>query len=223
MIWTITWRGKTSKAYGTLRPDYLIENIDIMSETGALGPGISDPVLRGDKAPTIKIDGEKTRRVKVGEPVALVADVTDDGIPRGRAGGAPPPPPGTPPGARSGAPAQGAGAPPAGPPPGLARGPAFFPPTRLTVGKALGLHVSWFVYRGAGNVTFEPQQVKVWEDTRAGTNSPWAPLWTAPPAPPDGKWKAQATFASPGTYVIRARADDGALTADDQITVTVTR
>jgi hypothetical protein len=219
MIWTLTRRGKTSKAYGTLRTDYLIENIDIMSETGALGPGISDPVLRGDKPPTIKVEGEKTRRVKVGEPLALAALVTDDGLPRAR-GQAPPPAPGG--GARGGPPPQ-AGAGAAGPPPGVARGPAFFPPTRLTVGKALGLHVSWFVYRGAGKVTFEPQQVKVWEDTRAGTNSPWAPLWTPPQLPPDGRWTAQVTFDSPGTYVLRARADDGALTGDDQLAVTVTR
>jgi hypothetical protein len=31
------------------------------------------------------------------------------------------------------------------------------------------------------------------------------------------------TFNEPGTYVLRARADDGALYADDEVTVTVTR
>ena len=56
----------------------------------------------------------------------------------------------------------------------------MLPPTRITVGKNLGLHVSWFVYRGPGTVTFDPPQVKAWEDTRAGANSPWAPLWSAP-------------------------------------------
>jgi len=25
-------------------------------------------------------------------------------------------------------------------------------------------------------VTFDPPQIKPWEDTRAGANSPWAPL-----------------------------------------------
>ena len=213
MVWTLTWRGKTSKAYATLRTDSLIENIDIMSETGALGPGVSNPELRGDKAPVIKIEGDRTRRAKVGESVALAAIVTDDGIPRVRSQQLP-----------SGVTAPpGRGAPPPGAPGVPARGPVFFPPQRVTVGKALGLHVSWFVYRGAGTVNFEPQQTKVWEDTRAGTNSPWAPLWTPPPLPADGRWAAQATFDSPGTYVLRARADDGALTGDDQITITVTR
>src|SRR5436190_15291034 len=50
MIWTLTTQGKPQKAYASLRTDSLIENIDIMSETGALGPGSSNPELRADKA-----------------------------------------------------------------------------------------------------------------------------------------------------------------------------
>src|ERR1700681_3582655 len=84
MVWTLTVHGKTQKAYATLRPDYLVENIDLMSETGALGPGVSSPELRADKAPVVKIEGDKKRSVKMGLPVELVAHVTDDGIPRVR-------------------------------------------------------------------------------------------------------------------------------------------
>jgi hypothetical protein len=72
-------------------------------------------------------------------------------------------------------------------------------------------------------VKIDPPQIKVWEDTRTGTNSPWAPLFVVPEPPPDGKWTAQATFDEPGTYVLRARADDGALTTDADVTVTVVR
>ena len=97
------------------------------------------------------------------------------------------------------------------------------PPTRITVGKSLGLHVSWFVYRGAGKVTFDPPQVKAWEDTRAGANSPWAPLWVPSPLPKDGKAEVLVTFDEPGTYVLRCRADDGALVADEDLTIVVTR
>ena len=61
-----------------------------------------------------------------------------------------------------------------------------------------------------------------WEDTRAGANSPWAPVWVAPVFPADGKVTVSATFAEPGVYVLRSRADDGALTADGQVTITVT-
>ena len=96
------------------------------------------------------------------------------------------------------------------------------PPTRITVGKNLGLHVSWFVYRGPGKVSFDPPQVKAWEDTRAGANSPWAPLWAAPKLPEDGKVPVQVTFTEPGTYVLRCRADDGALLADEEVTIIVT-
>jgi hypothetical protein len=107
----------------------------------------------------------------------------------------------------------------------LGRNPAMVPPTRITVGKNLGLHTSWFLYRGpaGGKVTFDPPQVKAWEDTRAGANSPWAPLWSAPHLSPDGKEEVHVTFSAPGTYVLRCRADDGALLADEEVTIVVTR
>ncbi len=197
LVWTLTTHGVTEKAYASLKQDYFIDNVVIASETGALGPGSSDPTMRANKAPTVKIEGDRTRRVQVGQPLALAAVVTDDGVPKAMGQGAPAPNPAT-----------------------LARR-VMMPPQRITVGKSLGLHLSWFVYRGAGKVTFDPVQVKPWEDTRAGANSPWAPLWIASPLPPEGKWTATATFDTPGTYVLRARADDGALLADEELTVTV--
>jgi hypothetical protein len=103
------------------------------------------------------------------------------------------------------------------------RNPEMNPPARITVGKTRGLHLSWFVYRGSGKVTFSPEQIKTWEDTRAGMNSPWAPLWTPPVLPKDGKIVIQATFAEPGTYVLKALADDGALLGSDSVTVSVTK
>jgi hypothetical protein len=196
VVWTLTTQGKPQKAYASLRIDSLIENIDIMSETGALGAGASSPEIRADKAPIVKIDGAKTRTAKVGQPVALSALMTDDGVPPTR----PPQQPG-----------------------GGGRNPALQPPFRPTVNKSLGLHISWYVYRGAGKVTFDPPSIKAWEDTRTGANSPWAPYWVAPPKPADNKYAVQATFAEPGTYVICARGDDGALTADDMVTINVSR
>jgi hypothetical protein len=100
---------------------------------------------------------------------------------------------------------------------------ALLPPSRVTVGKNVGLHVSWFVYRGpvGAKVTFTPEQIKVWEDTRTGANSPWAPIWVAPDLPTDGKVTAEATFSQPGTYVLRSLADDGALTGYDEVTIVV--
>jgi hypothetical protein len=103
------------------------------------------------------------------------------------------------------------------------KNPELQPPVRITVGKITGLHLSWTVYRGAGKVTFSPEQVKTWEDTRAGQNSPWAPLWEPPVMPADGKVLVEATFSEPGTYMLKAFADDGALVGTDMVTVSVTR
>jgi hypothetical protein len=230
MIWTLTTKGKTEKAYATVRTDYKIDDVVIASETGALGAGTSSPEMRANKRPVVKVDGDRKRTVKVGQPLVLTAVMTDDGVPRRRGGQAPQ----AAAGARGGRGGRGeqpaAGAPASADPgnpvaafEGRGRNPAYNPPSRITVGKANGLHLSWFVYRGSGKVAFDPPQVKVWEDTRAGANSPWAPLWQPPAVAADNTYTSQATFAEPGTYLLRARADDGALYGDDEITVTVTR
>jgi len=179
------------------------------SETGALGAGSSSPEIRANKPPVIEVQGRKTLTAKVGEAVALTTVVTDDGIPKRRGSG------------QSGAAVNNTGSRAVTATTTINR--AMLPPARVTVGKNVGLHVSWFVYRGKGAVTFSPEQIMVWEDTRAGANSPWAPVWSSPAMPADGKLTVWATFSEPGTYVLRSRADDGALTADGQVTITVTR
>jgi hypothetical protein len=92
---------------------------------------------------------------------------------------------------------------------------------RITVNKTVAHHVAWFVFRGEGEATFDPPQVKTWEDTRTGANSPWAPLFTPPPVPEDGRWITTVTFDRPGTYTLRARGDDGALYHDRDVTIIV--
>jgi hypothetical protein len=212
LVWTLTTHGKTEKAYATLRPDYILDDVVKASETGALGAGTSSPEVRANKAPVLKIVEANTRNVKVGDPLTLTSEVTDDGIPKRRGSGA-------------GAAVRASGAAGTAPPAANAapRNPAMSPPVRITVGKNVGLHVSWFLYRGPGKVTFDPPQVKVWEDTRAGANSPWAPLWTPEPIPHDGRQAVHVSFSEPGTYVLRCRADDGALVADEEMTVVVSK
>ena len=100
--------------------------------------------------------------------------------------------------------------------------PGWRKPTRITVDSATGLRLSWYVYRGAGSVTFSPEQTKVWEDTRVHANSPWANYWYPPPVPPDGRFEVAVTFDEPGIYVLRCLASDGALGVDSDVTVTVT-
>ncbi|MFN7983208.1 MAG: hypothetical protein U0Q11_15260 [Vicinamibacterales bacterium] len=141
------------------------------SETGALGAGSSSPEIRANKPPVVKVDGAKTLTAKVGQPVSVAVVVTDDGVPKFRGAGL-----------------AGAAVSNRGTRSdrhrkhrcGTRANRAMQPPARATVGKNVGLHVSWFVYRAPPDApaTFDPQ-IKPWEDTRAGANSPWAPIWGA--------------------------------------------
>lgn len=206
MVWTLTTKGKTEKAYGTLATDYKVDPMVRASEAGALGAGTSSPEIRANKRPTLEIDGEKRRTARAGQPITLVSRATDDGVPKPRRSDE----------ARIRTQTDR----PLGSE--LPRNPAYAPPRQSTVGSETGLRVSWFVYRGEGNVAFDPPQVKVWEDTRAGANSPWAALWRTPLPPPENKWVTTVTFDRPGTYVLRCRASDGAAEIDEDVTIVVT-
>lgn len=63
-----------------------------------------------------------------------------------------------------------------------------------------GLAVTWTHWRGAGRLTFDPATMLV----------------------KDGKASTRVSFSAPGTYVIRAYADDGVVLEPTDITVTVT-
>lgn len=224
LVWTLNTHGRISKAYASLRTDYILDAVAKGNDTGASGMS-SSPETRANKPPVVEVEGAKTRTVKVGQPLVLVARVSDDGVPRAT----------TEEQARNrarrnrsstDAAAAGSGAGPGGgsapadsePPVDLWRNP----PSQGSVRKSNGLHFSWFHLRGPGKVTFDPVQIKTWEDLRVGANSPWAPVWFAPPMPADGRLTTTVTFSAPGTYVLRGRGDDGPATADEDVTVTVT-
>ena len=214
LVWSLTTKGKTEQAFASLRLDYRIDDVVKASETGALGAGSSSPEVRANTPPVLEVQGPRRIEVKVGEAVPLVVTVSDDGIPKARAIGA-------------GAAVENEGsatnlsAANRTQVEALRARRLMLPPARVTVGKQIGLHVGWFVYRGAGTVKFDRDQIAAWEDTRTGGNSPWAPHWRAPELPPDGKVATTAWFYTPGEYVLRSRADDGALTADQQVVVVV--
>ncbi len=202
LVWTLVRNGIVERAYGSLARDYRIDNMVIMSETGSLGAGSSNEQVRSNMPPVIELEAGQNEviTVRTGEPVTLAARVTDDGIPR-----------------------RGGSAPSATATPEQLLNRALNPPRRITVGKVNGLYFTWFVYRGDGEAaTFDPPQVKPWEDTRAFANSPWAPFWVPPPAPEGDRWVTTATFDEPGTYILRGRADDGGLFSDVEVTVQVT-
>ena len=82
IVWTITSKGVTEKAYGSLKPDYFINDVVINNNNGAGGPGGGANDTIDNKAPSLTVDGEKIRRAKVGEPVDLSASAKDDGKPK---------------------------------------------------------------------------------------------------------------------------------------------
>jgi hypothetical protein len=205
LVWTLRVNGEEQSAYGSLKPDYFVDNVVIMSETGTLGAGTSNPELRAHTPPVVELETPTEIEAVVGRPVRIVAHVTDDGLPRRSGGRLPVDDEGNLDFARA----------------------TRAPPSRITVEKIIGLNMSWSVYRGPENVeshsvvSFDPPQVAVWEDTRPFSNSPWAPFWVPPELPEDGRWITEVTFSEPGTYVLRGRADDGGLFTDREITVTV--
>jgi hypothetical protein len=217
VVWTLTVHGKTYRAYATLNPAYLHDEIGMQREYFGEPP-------EGNQPPTLQMERDARRAVKVGQPSTLTLIATDDQknrtvtaarIARGTATGS----------QRlsvasecddprvqfCGEPNQGAGG-------------------RFSV---KGLRVGCFLYRGGpdtrprgdfGNaalVTFTPRQEKMWEDNRGG--SPWAAGYTLPPIPPDNKWIVQTAFQEPGTYVVRCLAHDGFLQTPRDTTFTVTR
>lgn len=202
LIWTVTSpNGETRKAYGSLIQDYVVNKDLIQSETGAFGGAGGSADGDMNQRPKVTVLEGTTRFARVDEPLTLVARVEDDGYPKTR------------------------------------RGPTERTPQKeweringapmiSTVNKVNGLHMSWIVYRAGADadgeaVGFDPNQVKVWEDTRPSNNSPWSLYWVPPPVPEDGIYETKVTFNSPGTYVLMGRADDGGLYHDQFVTVEV--
>ncbi len=210
LVWTlITDEGQTQKAYGTLVKDYGLRPITMMSEGGTVGGGGNNAEdVQTNTPPEVTLEGADMRTVRVGEPLQITVNVEDDNKPNPR-------------GYREiffdredqefveeESPRE-------------RFNKAMRPPIRGTVNRVVGMYFSWFVYRGEENVTFDPLQVKPWEDTRAFQNSAWSPYWEPPEVPEGGRWTATATFTEPGTYTLRGRADDGGLVDDVEVIVQV--
>jgi hypothetical protein len=211
LIWTLTTHGKTEKAFASLKTDYQIDSQVISTEVGGDFGSLRDE-LRTNIPPELEIQGDARATVKVGQSFTLVALAGDpDNLPARRDGKPQPRHPGMPTSGEAPKP-HAASAP----------GSVYKPPSSLVPASGPGLRLSWIVYRGkASAVTFSPEQMKTWTDSRAYANSPWSPPYTIPDPPLDGKWLTKAMFQEPGTYVLRAVASDGALFTYQNVTVTV--
>jgi len=204
LVWTLTSRGKTEKAYGTLLPIWELGNLVYQENRG--GPGDMTYPEQPDQPPTIEMVGSAQRTVTVGETLRLTVDVTDDGLPKPRVRR---------PGAQAnvardsdgGIVSRGGGS-PAMP---RAENPLTQAVVKLDPGVRLG--VTWVLYRGEpGIVTIEPMRVPV---VKSG------PGTDPEPGPLSGKATTNITFSQPGSYRLRAYADDGILITPLDVNVTV--
>jgi hypothetical protein len=182
VVWTVVANGKTEKAYGWLQPEWEIDPAG-----GAATGGQTNPELKNNKPPTFAIDVPAT--VDVGQKVPLQPTVTDDGIPKPSPPNKPAVGQETPPGlvASNDAPVN---------VPQLGTGRAQPPAS----GGVRGPFVTWQVFRGPANATFESRNIPV----------------------KDGKAPSSVTFNVPGEYVLLGRASDRILFTDRLIKITVT-
>ena len=82
LVWTLTSRGKTEKAYGTLSPVYEIDT-GVLAEELRRGRGVVPPsVVETNKAP--EVTALPVGTVKKGHPHTVSLMVTDDGLPAAR-------------------------------------------------------------------------------------------------------------------------------------------
>jgi hypothetical protein len=212
LVWTLTSRGRTEKAYGTLMPVWELGNLVYQENRG--GPGDMIYPEQPNQPPTIEMVGSAQRTVTVGETLTLAVEVTDDGLPRPR-----PRRPGATAGAArdsdSGVVVRGGGG-----LPGLEGSRVENPLTQAVVKLDPGvrLGVTWVLYRGVpGSVTFEPMKVPVITLEPPGSK----PASDVAVEPLSGKATTSVTFSRPGNYRLRAYADDGILITPLDVDVTV--
>jgi len=231
LVWTLTRAGKTEKAVAHLALEW--ELTEIVYSQNRAGLARDSVTALPNKAPAVAVNGATPIAATVGTPVTLTVTATDDGIPktagqRGAAAGAgagSAAAAGSATGAAGGAVATGSAA--AAPPPRGAGAPAAAEPERGAAGRGrggppappplvnvrqgpvqqalirparTGLAVTWTHWRGLGRVSFKPPSMVV----------------------KDGAATTQAVFSAPGTYVVRAFADDGVLLGTGDVTVNVT-
>jgi len=195
-VWTLKTQGHTLRAYGNLAADYRIDPQVMSTEVGG-NFGDLDNRLRDNIAPTIRVDGQLRRSVRVGETMTITtfAEDPDDYPPRLTRDRTP------------------------------RNLEQLYNPNSagsVVVAGAPGLRLSWFVYRGnSDNVTFSPTQLKAWMDSRVYANSPWSFPFVLPEVPPDNRFVVQVTFSEPGEYVLRGIASDGSQWSYQNVQVTV--
>jgi hypothetical protein len=151
LVWTLTSRGKTEKAYASLKPTGELGNLVYQENRG--GPGDLNFPEEPNLPPSIEMVGSAERTVTLPEGLTLSLLVTDDGHPT-----APP---------RRANASTAAG--------GVALGPGRENPVTQAVVRndpGVKLGVTWVVYRGeSDSVLFHPMHVAVVDGKAATTVS----------------------------------------------------
>ncbi len=197
LVWSVTHNGRTDKAVAWLAPFYELDNTVRRAQRGG-SQRMSTPEELQAKPPSVETDGPQTFTVAVNEPLNLAVMVRDDGFPG--------------PAKRRMNAEEGGGATEPAPEQLVrqiqARAPSAPAQDMVSAASAskTGLAVTWLHYRGPdrgpGTVTFEPM--------------------TATLEKTGGRAQTVARFSEPGTYVIRAVANDQIFTAPVNVTVNVT-
>jgi hypothetical protein len=144
LIWTVTVNGKTQKAFGWLQPEWEIDPAG-----GAQTGGRTDKEFLANKPPSIVI--KPASAASVSDAVTLVANVTDDGLPKPAPQRKPAIGQETPPTLQGGADAP-------------VNVPSVAGNTRGGGGGRGGVQgptVTWMVWRGPAGATFEPRAALV--------------------------------------------------------------
>ncbi len=192
LVWTLTHHGRQERAVGWLQAEW---------EVGPTGNrDTEDPEFKSNQPPSITADSVAS--IKLPATASLSAAVSDDGLPKPRPPAKPSVGQETPPtlqggidapvnvrlGLTSVGPQQAPGGGGGGAQPGGSQRPD-------------GLTVSWSVWRGPADASFDPRYAQA----------------------RDGKTQTTATFSAPGEYVLRSAATDGRAMVHTQVTVSVAR
>ena len=70
LVWTLTSHGQTYRAYGVLKLEFVVDDFGIQHE-------FASDSTPGRQAPTLLVEGDTQRTVKVGQRVPLIASATD--------------------------------------------------------------------------------------------------------------------------------------------------
>ena len=195
LIWEVTRQGSTQRAYGWLQAEWEID-VNTITSNGRTQFGRDVDELYENVAPSVTVEAS-AQSVAVGQPVTLMARMTDDELPT--------PVPERDPDA-----------------PRRRRDPTLVPPDdapdipdnipQYSKPTPTRNHISvlWVVYRGPSDAEFEPAGYQEWEDRMEGDG------WTS------GTFETTVTFSEPGTYTLRAFASDAMLVSKANVTITVT-